>query len=95
MEVLLGYLLGLGTMVAIVRRGDTTRNVVAWTARQVGALSGKVASSLDEAARLAREEYTRGREAQIGQPLADGLENHADGNGYRVGSRAPTHLNEN
>jgi hypothetical protein len=95
MEVLLGYLLGLGTMVAIARRGDTARNVVAWTARQVGALSGKVATSLDQASRLAREEYSRGREQQLGQPLAEGLESPADRNGHLVAPRASTHLNEN
>jgi hypothetical protein len=95
MEVLVGYLLGLGTMVAIARRRDAARNVVAWTARQVGALSGKVATSLDEAARLAREEYARGRKEQVGQPLAEGLESPAGGNGYLVTSHAPTHLTEN
>src|SRR5262249_18434492 len=100
MEIILGYLLGLGTVVAIARRGDAARNAVAWTARHVGALSGKVASSLAETSRLAREEYARGREEQLGQPPADGLDLAAANGAHRAAKMGdtpmpPSHLNGN
>jgi hypothetical protein len=74
MEVLLAYLLGLGTVAALAKRKDTARDAVAWTARHAGALSGRVAKSLEDAARVARDEYQRGREEQLEKPLADGPE---------------------
>ena len=96
MEVFLGYLLGLGTVVAIARRGDTAKTAVAWTARQVGAFSGKVASSLEQAASVARAEYARGREEQLVQPLAEGLELPAEkANGQPRSARGASHLNGN
>jgi hypothetical protein len=92
MEVLLGYLLGLGTVVAVAKRGDNAKNAVAWTARQIGALSGKVASSLDRTAKTAREEYQRGREEHLGKPLGEGLD--AD-RAHLSPARQPVHLNGN
>jgi hypothetical protein len=91
MEVLLGYLLGIGTVALVAKRGDSTKNAVAWAARQVGALSAKVATSLDRTASVAREEYQRSRDEHLGKPLADGL---ADPGGHLV-APAPksSHLN--
>jgi len=78
MEVLLGYVLGLGTVIALAKRGSSAqggesgaRKAVAWTARQVGAISGRVATSLGETARAARAEYERGREEQVAQRDAE------------------------
>ncbi len=90
MEVLLGYLLGIGTVAAIARRGDTAKSAIAWAARQAGALSGKVAASLDRTAQVAREEYQRGREEQLERPPAPGLEVPVT-----APSRPLTHLNGN
>jgi hypothetical protein len=91
MEVLLGYLLGIGTVVAVAKRGDSTRNAVAWAARHFGALSGKVSTSLDRAAKVARDEYQRSREDHLGKPLGDEL---VDPAGHvAVASPRPTHLN--
>jgi hypothetical protein len=76
MEVLLGYVLGLGTVLALAKRGESrggdkrgegglTQRGVAWTARQVGSMSAKVKSSLGDATRVMRDEYARGREEQL------------------------------
>ncbi len=92
MEVLLGYLLGVGTFVAIAKRGAEARGAVAWTARQVGALSGRVAKSLEETAKVAREEYERGRVEQLEKPLAEGLD---VGRSHHVAPHVTTHLNGN
>jgi hypothetical protein len=93
MEVLLGYLLGIGTVALVAKRGDSAKNAVAWAARQVGALSGKVATSLDHTARVAREEYQRGREGHLGKPLGDGLADTGH-DGHLVSSNGKaTHLN--
>lgn len=89
MEVLLGYLLGLGTVAVLVRRGDQARNAVAWTARQVGAMSGKVGSAIDQAARLAREEYEKGRVAEGKNPLAEGLGSPDQANGAPAAQVSP------
>lgn len=66
MEAFLGYLLGVGTVVAIAKRGKEAREVVAWTARQVGFVSGKVSAALKETSALARDEFERARRAQLG-----------------------------
>jgi hypothetical protein len=91
MEVLLAYLVGVGTVIAVAKQGERAKGAVAWTARHVGAISGRVAKSLEEAARTAREEYERGRQDQLGKPLSEGLE--ADRT-HHVQKQA-SHLNEN
>jgi hypothetical protein len=68
---LLGYLLGLGTVVAIAKRGNKTRALVAWTARQAGFVSGKVTKALTEASAVARDEYQRARLANSGEAAVE------------------------
>jgi hypothetical protein len=74
MEVLLGYVLGLGTVLALAKRGSRAKegrspaqDAIAWTARQVGAMSARVSSSLGETARVARDAYARGREQHLAE----------------------------
>jgi hypothetical protein len=83
MEVLLGYVLGLGTIALFAKEAKQTgkggegrtvaRDAVAWAARHVGAMSAKVAHSVSETGRIARDEYTRGREQQLAHGSVDGL----------------------
>jgi hypothetical protein len=96
MEVLLGYVLGLGTVFALAKRGSRSKegrsvaeDAVAWTARQLGAMSAKVSSSLVETAKVARDEYERGREQQLASREGDEASE-------RLAHRATTtHLNGN
>lgn len=78
---LLGYLLGLGTVVAIAKRGNKTRALVAWTARQAGFVSGKVTKALAEASRIARDEYQKARLANSGEGVAEASPPAAQGVG--------------
>jgi len=95
MEVLLGYLLGVGTVITIARRGDSARGAVAWTARHVGAFSSKVSAALDHTARIAREEYEKGRVDELRGPLSESLGGPSEGvNGVSNATRS-RHLNGN
>ena len=93
MEVLLGYLLGIGTVVAIARRGDTARNAVAWTARHVGALSGKVSTALEHTARVARQEFEKGRVEDLHGPLSESLGGAVEATNGVSNSTGQRHLN--
>jgi hypothetical protein len=68
----LGYLLGLGTVFALVKRGKEARALVAWTARQAGFISGRVSGAIQDASQLARREYEKARLEQ-GAPRADAV----------------------
>jgi hypothetical protein len=61
---LLGYLLGLGTVYVVAKRGNKARSLVAWTARQAGFISGRVSGALTEATQVARDEFQKARLAQ-------------------------------
>jgi hypothetical protein len=66
MEVaLLGYLLGIGTVYAFVKRKDEARSAVAWSARQAGFISARVATALTEASQIARDEFEKARVEQF------------------------------
>ncbi len=95
MEVLLGYLLGIGTVVTIARRGSGTRSAVAWTARHVGALSAKVSHALDHAAQVAREEYEKGRVEVQESPLAEDVGGVVEPVNGAPSMTAVRHLNGN
>jgi hypothetical protein len=94
MEVLLGYVLGLSTVLALANRGargkegrSPAQEAIAWTARQAGAMSAKVSSSIGETARVARDAYARGREQHL-------AEQDDEVHGERVVQGAtPAHLN--
>jgi hypothetical protein len=87
---LLGYLLGIGTVFALVKRGDKARSAVAWSARQAGFISARVSTALNEASQLARTEFEKARLEQsktthsgdaLAAPSDDGIRSSARLNG--------------
>jgi hypothetical protein len=66
--LLLSAVIGVGSALAASKGGARVKGAIAWSARQAGFVSGKVAAALRESAAVARAEYEKAREAAAEGP---------------------------
>jgi hypothetical protein len=77
--VVLAFVLGAGTVVAVRHGRAVARKIVGFTAQNAGRITGQVRDSIEQARRVARAEYERGRDqlrlaAEIPPPLTNGTQ---------------------
>jgi hypothetical protein len=63
--ILLGVAIGAGAVLVLKRSKLAVRGALGWTARTAGKLTGQVAQAIDASKRHVRDEYARGREANL------------------------------
>jgi hypothetical protein len=63
MDVLIAFVLGAGTVMAGKRGSRLFKDAIGWTARRTGYFSKQASIALDAARRMARQEFTRGRDS--------------------------------
>jgi hypothetical protein len=61
------FALGAGTVWAVKHGRRAMHRAVGWTAEKTGFVSARVAEALEEAGKIARERYERGRELSTGR----------------------------
>jgi hypothetical protein len=63
--IFLGFALGAGSVIVWRRGRERLRAAARWTVRHAGWVSGQVAQAVDAAKVTLREEYARGRTANL------------------------------
>jgi len=63
MDLIIAFVLGAGTVVAGKRGTRLLRDAMGWTARKTGHFSKHASIALARARRMARQEFTRGRDS--------------------------------
>ena len=63
MDWIIAFVLGAGTVMAGKRGSRLVKDAIGWSARRTGYFSKQAAIALDAARRVARQEFTRGRDS--------------------------------
>ena len=63
--IALGIAIGAGAVLALRNGRERAKKAVGWAARQAGWISGQVNVAVENAKRVAREEFSRGRDENL------------------------------
>jgi hypothetical protein len=63
--IALGIAIGAGAVLALKNGRARAKLVVGWASRQAGWISGQVNTAIEATRRVARDEYSRGREENL------------------------------